>query len=43
MVVSPSDLTQMLHDPLGKKLVMAGIACLTLGNICIRKLVQIRA
>lgn len=42
MVVSPSYLTPMFHDPLGKKLVMAGIACLTLGNVCIRKIVQIR-
>jgi Flp pilus assembly protein TadB len=32
----------LFHDPMGKKLVMAGIVCLTLGNVCIRKIVKIR-
>jgi len=42
MIVSPSYLSPLFHDPMGKKLVMMGISCLTLGNICIRKIVRIR-
>jgi Flp pilus assembly protein TadB len=42
MVVSPTYLSPLFHDPMGKKLVMMGIVCLTLGNIFIRKIVRIR-
>jgi tight adherence protein B len=42
MVVSPSYLTPLFHDPMGKKLVMVGITCLCLGNMFIRKIVRIK-
>lgn len=42
MIVSPSYLSPLFHDPMGKKLVMIGIVCLTLGNMFIRKIVRIR-
>ncbi len=42
MIVSPSYLSPLFHDPMGKKLVMIGITCLSLGNIVIRKIVRIR-
>jgi tight adherence protein B len=42
MIVSPQYLSPLLHDPMGRKLVIAGVTCLLLGNICIRKIVRIR-
>lgn len=42
MIVSPSYLSPLFHDPMGRKLVMIGITCLFLGNIFIRKIVRIR-
>jgi tight adherence protein B len=42
MVVSPSYLSPLFHDPMGKKLVMMGITCLFLGNMFIRTIVQIK-
>jgi tight adherence protein B len=42
IIVSPQYLSPLLHDPMGRKLVMMGIACLVLGNVFIRKIVRIR-
>jgi len=42
MIVSPQYLSPLVHDPMGRKLVMIGITCLVLGNVFIRKIVRIR-
>ena len=42
MVVSPGYLSPLLTDPMGRKLVMAGVVCQLLGNFFIRKIIKIR-
>jgi tight adherence protein B len=42
MVVSPTYLTPMFEDPVGRKLVIAGVVCILLGNMVIRKIIKIR-
>lgn len=42
IIVSPDYLSPLIHDPTGRKLVIAGITCLFLGNMTIRKIIKIR-
>ena len=42
LVVSPGYLTPLMTDPLGRKLVLAGVVCQLLGNFFIRKIIKIR-
>jgi len=42
MVVSPTYLSPLLSDPMGRKLVIAGVVCQILGNLVIRRIIRIR-
>ncbi len=42
MIVSPQYLSPLVHDPTGRKLVVAGIVFQVLGNFFIRKIIRIR-
>ena len=42
IVTSPGYLSPLLTDPLGRKLVVAGVVCQILGNIVIRRNIRIR-
>jgi tight adherence protein B len=42
IVTSPGYLSPLLTNPLGRKLVVAGVVCQILGNIVIRRIIRIR-
>jgi tight adherence protein B len=42
IITSPGYLSPLLTDPLGRKLVVAGVVCQILGNIVIRKIIRIK-
>ena len=42
IITSPGYLSPLLTDPLGKKLVVAGVICQILGNVVIRRIIRIR-
>ncbi|HVW11479.1 MAG TPA: type II secretion system F family protein [Bryobacteraceae bacterium] len=42
IIVSPQYLSPLLHDAMGRKLVIAGVTFQVLGNIFIRKIIRIR-
>jgi tight adherence protein B len=42
IITSPGYLTPLITEPLGRKLVVAGVICQILGNIVIRRIIRIR-
>src|ERR1035438_7671657 len=42
IITSPGYLSPLLTEPLGRKLVVAGVICQILGNIVIRRIIRIR-
>jgi tight adherence protein B len=42
IITSPGYLSPLLTDPLGRKLVVAGVICQILGNVVIRRIIRIR-
>ena len=42
VITSPGYLSPLITEPLGRKLVMAGVVCQILGNIVIRRIIRIR-
>ena len=42
IITSPGYLTPLITEPLGRKLVVAGVVCQILGNIVIRKIIRIK-
>lgn len=42
IITSPGYLSPLLTEPLGRKLVVAGVVCQVLGNIVIRKIIRIK-
>ena len=42
LVVAPGYLPGMVADPDGRKLIMAAIGAQVLGNVCIRKIINLK-
>jgi tight adherence protein B len=42
IITSPGYLTPLITEPLGRKLVVAGVVCQILGNVVIRRIIRIR-